>query len=177
VIQIHLLTEDLRVRLKSPLGILLKGSFTQTISEFEKMAQAKKPSMIIAVGDALSEVLLKDGILPKVLVIDYKVMRNPTLPFETAGYETAKLTNAAGTISDEAWSVMKSAVERTGRVKIIVDGEEDLLALPAILSAPEKAFVVYGQPREGMVVVEVTLVKKAEIRKIVDAMRYVASKS
>jgi uncharacterized protein (UPF0218 family) len=37
--------------------------------------------------------------------------------------------------------------------------------------------VVYGQPCEGMVAVEVTTQKKKEIRKIVDSMEYVASKS
>ena len=177
MIQIHLLTDELRVKLKSPLGTLLKGSFSQTITEFEKMVQTKKPPMIISVGDALSEALLKKDILPKVLIIDYKVMRNPAFPFSAEGYETLNLTNAAGTISEEAWSVVKSAVEQSGRVKVVVEGEEDLLALPAILSVPEKAFVVYGQPHEGMVVVEITLEKKAEIRKIVDAMKYVASKS
>jgi len=52
-----------------------------------------------------------------------------------------------------------------------------MLTLVAILCAPEKALVVYGQPHEGMVVVEVTLEKKNETRKIVDAMAYVASKS
>ena len=177
MIQIHLLTDELRVKLKSPLGILLKGSFSLTIREFEKIVNTKKPPMIIVVGDALSEALLKKDIFPKVLIIDYKVMRNPSIPFATEGYKTARLTNAAGTISDEAWSVVKSAVKQSGRVKVIVEGEEDLLALPAILSAPEDAFVVYGQPHEGMVVVDVTPKKKAEIRKIVDAMRYVVSKS
>lgn len=177
MIRIHLLTDELRAKLKSPLGTLRKGSFNQTIKEFEKMVQNKKPLMIIAVGDALSEALLKKGILPKVLIIDHKVMRNPSISFATEGYETAKLTNAAGTISDEAWTVVKSAFAQSGRVKVIVEGEEDLLALPAILSAPEGAFVIYGQPHEGMVVVEITPEKKAEVRKIIEAMRYVASKS
>lgn len=177
MIRIHLLTDELRAKLKSPLGTLLKGSFNQTIKEFEKMVQTKKPLMIIAVGDALSEALLKKGILPKVLIIDHNVMRNPSISFATEGYKTAKLTNAAGTISDEVWTVVKSAIAQSGCVKVVVEGEEDLLALPAILSVPEGAFVVYGQPHEGMVVVDVTPEKKTEVRKIVDAMRYVASKS
>ena len=177
MIQIHLLTDDLRVKLKSPLGMLLKGSFTETMKEFEKIVKAKKPPMIISVGDALSEVLLTHGIFPKVLFIDNKVMRKPSAPFMAEGYETANLRNAPGTLSDDAWAVVESAIKHEHRVEIIVDGEEDMLTLVAILSAPKNALVAYGQPYEGMVVVEVTAAKKSEMRRIVDSMENVASKS
>jgi len=173
VIQIHLLTADLRVQLKSPLGILLKGSFSQTIKKFEKILKTKKPSMIISVGDALSEVLLKNNIFPKILIIDHKIMRKPIAPFATEGYETVKVKNNPGTISNESLDIVESALRRNNKVKIVVEGEEDLLALVAILSAPKNSLVVYGQPHEGMVVVEVTPQKKNEIRKIVAAMEYV----
>lgn len=177
MIQIHLLTDDLRVKLKSPLGMLLKGSFTETIKEFEKIVKAKKPPVIISVGDALSEALLKHNVFPKVLIIDNKVMRKPTTPVVAKGYETAKLKNDPGTISDDAWTLVESAVKHERNAKIIVEGEEDMLTLVAILSAPENAFVVYGQPHEGMVIVEATAAKKNEIRRIVDSMEYVTSKS
>jgi hypothetical protein len=152
------------------LGTSLKGSFNETIKEFEKILKAKKPSMIISVGDALSEALLKYGIFPKVLIVDYKIMRKPTAPLVTEGYETLTLRNSAGTISDEAWATVESAVSQDKRVKIVVEGEEDLLTLVAIISAPESSTVVYGQPHEGMVVVEVTPEKKKETEKIVKAM-------
>jgi hypothetical protein len=173
VILIHLLTNDLRVKLKSPLGTLLKGSFNETIKEFGKIMKAKKPSMIISVGDALSKALLEHDILPKVLIIDYKVMRKPIVPLIADSYETVTLKNDAGTISDEAWAGVESSVERDRKVKVVVEGEEDLLTLVAIISAPESSVVVYGQPHEGMVVVEVTSKKKKETKKIVEAMKYV----
>ena len=173
MILIRLLTNDLRVKLKSPLGILLKGSFNQTIKEFEKIVKITKPQMIISVGDALSEALLEYDIFPKVLIVDYKVMRKPAVQLVAKGYETAILKNDSGTISDEAWAAVESAIERDRKVKIVVEGEEDLLALVAIISAPERSVVVYGQPNEGMVVVEVTSEKKKEMKKIVDAMDYV----
>jgi uncharacterized protein (UPF0218 family) len=159
------------------LGALLKGSFNETIREFETILKTKKPSMIISVGDALSERLLKNGIRPKVVIIDGRVMRKHIASFATEDYVTANVRNAAGTISDESWAAVESAVKHKSDVKIVVEGEEDLLALVAILSAQENAMVVYGQPHEGMVVVEVTSEKKDEVRKIVDAMEYVASKS
>jgi uncharacterized protein (UPF0218 family) len=177
VIQIHLLTEELRTRLKVPLGILLRGTFEQTLEQFKQIMRTKEPSMIISVGDALSRALIENKIFPKVIVVDYKIMRESTAPFATEDYETLKLHNNQGTISDDAWTVIASATKRRERVKVVVEGEEDLLSLVAILEAPEKALVVYGQPREGMVVVEVTSQKKNEINRIVDSMERVVSKS
>jgi uncharacterized protein (UPF0218 family) len=177
VILIHLLTEGLRTQLRAPLGILLRGTFEQTVKEFKQMIIAKKPSLIISVGDAISRVLIENKIFPKVIVIDYKIMREPAAPFAIEDHETLKLRNDQGTISDDAWVVIASAIKHKNRVKVVVEGEEDLLTLVAILEAPERALVVYGQPREGMVVVEVTPQKKNEINRIVDLMERVASKS
>jgi uncharacterized protein (UPF0218 family) len=53
---------------------------------------------------------------------------------------------------------------------VMVDGEEDLLTLVAVLSAPEHALVVYGQPHRGIVVVKVTEETRERMRRIVDAM-------
>jgi uncharacterized protein (UPF0218 family) len=174
VIPIHRLPVAMRARLKLPLGVLLKGSYSQTIKEFEKMVKTRKPAVIVSVGDAVSKALLERGILPKVLIVDSVVMRKPIVPFEAESYETVNLRNEPATISPEAWTVVESAVKQHSKVKVVVEGEEDLLALVAILSVPDNALVVYGQPGEGMVVVEVTQEKKAEIRRIVDAMEYVA---
>ncbi|MFC6769315.1 DUF359 domain-containing protein, partial [Natrinema soli] len=51
---------------------------------------------------------------------------------------------------------------------ILVDGEEDLVALPAIVAAPEGASVVYGQPDEGMVHVNVTDDHRTEMRDLLE---------
>ena len=176
MIRIHLLTERQRVLLKTPLGILLKGTVEQTLNEFQQTVREKKPSMIISVGDALSLALVKNSIFPQVLVVDGKIMRAPAPPLIVAGYETMKLRNDPGTVSDDAWRILASAIKQGNKV-IVVNGEEDLLTLVAIMEAPEKALVVYGQPHEGMVVVEVTPDKKRAIKKIVDSMQVVDSKS
>jgi hypothetical protein len=53
---------------------------------------------------------------------------------------------------------------------MVVLGEEDLLTLPAIVEAPIISFVIYGQPEEGIVLVEVDEKKKKEIHALIDAM-------
>ncbi len=52
----------------------------------------------------------------------------------------------------------------------MVDGEEDLATLPAILYAPLGSAVVYGQPNEGSVLVMVTPEKKKQIENLMKQM-------
>ncbi|MGA8855944.1 MAG: DUF359 domain-containing protein [Candidatus Bathyarchaeia archaeon] len=68
-----------------------------------------------------------------------------------------------------AWQIIDEAV-RKGNSVVVVDGEEDLLTLPAILSSPDKSLVVYGQPSVGIVLVRVTPEKKKDVTKLVEEM-------
>jgi hypothetical protein len=177
VIKILLLTPDLRQKLKSPLGLLLRGSFEETIRKFQKLIDEEKPSRIISVGDVVSDNLIKHHILPQILVVDNKVMRKPITPILMDVDQTLHVKNSPGSLTDEALSVMEEAMRQTQRTRIVVDGEEDLLTLVAILYAPEDSLVIYGQPHEGVVVVKVTKKKKESIQRIVEAMEKVTIKS
>ena len=67
--------------------------------------------------------------------------------------------------------VVKKALEGREHTHIVVKGEEDLLTLIAVLHAPKNAFVVYGQPHCGVVVVKATLEKKARAKEFLNAMK------
>lgn len=54
-------------------------------------------------------------------------------------------------ITASAFHAIYFANDLEGTVKIVVNGEEDLLTLPAILLASPKSCVIYGQPNEGLV--------------------------
>jgi uncharacterized protein (UPF0218 family) len=54
---------------------------------------------------------------------------------------------------------------------VVVDGEEDLATLPALVAAPTGASIVYGQPGEGMVLVEVDLTSTDRARDLLSRMR------
>ena len=67
--------------------------------------------------------------------------------------------NPAGTITENLWETIEEAISLTlkdseNRI-IVVKGEEDLAVLPCLLVAPENAVVLYGQPNEGLVFVNV----------------------
>ena len=70
----------------------------------------------------------------------------------------------------EAWKAIQDAM-REKEVVMIVEGEEDLLTLPAIVESPDDAFVVYGQPSQGLVVVTATAPKKRKILEMMNAMQ------
>jgi hypothetical protein len=63
-----------------------------------------------------------------------------------------------------------NALRGVQSVKMVIEGEEDLLTLPAILYAANDSFVIYGQPYEGIVIVKATPTKKKEIQAILKSM-------
>jgi uncharacterized protein (UPF0218 family) len=110
---------------------------------------------------------------PQLSITDNKRRRRKIKPRIFAGMRIVKVSNPQGTISEEAIAAVRQALEGEGRVHIIVEGEEDLLTIVAVLHAPEKSLVVYGQPFEGIVVVKVTSEKKVEAKNFLKAMKAV----
>jgi hypothetical protein len=166
----YTLTPELRRKLKEPLGELIRGSFAETIKILKGIVEKEKPPYVISVGDRVSKNLVGNHILPRLMIVDNKVMRKSIKPIPLAADKLINVQNPPGTITNEAIAAIQEALKNNCRVKITVNGEEDLLTLIAILHAEENAFVVYGQPREGVVLVKVTPEKKAEVAEILKAM-------
>ena len=55
-------------------------------------------------------------------------------------------------------------------VRLLVNGEEDLLVIPACIHAPANAVVLYGQPGRGLVVVPVSDEIKTRMQALLDMM-------
>ena len=140
------------------------------MKRLKELIEKEKASTVISVGDVVSRSMIEYGVSLNVLIVDNKVMRKPIQPITVDADQTLYAKNPQGAITDEAWTVIRSAVEQKGRTRVMVDGEEDLLALIAVLSAPEHALVVYGQPHVGIVVVKVTEETRENMQRIVDAM-------
>jgi GTP-dependent dephospho-CoA kinase len=77
-------------------------------------------------------------------------------------------TNPAGMISREAVQVLQSALETPSPVMVIVEGEEDMLALPLFTMAPKGSAVLYGQPLEGIVLVNITEEKQNQAKDLMN---------
>jgi len=163
------LTNELRARLKFPLGELIKGTPDQNMRRLREAVEKEKPRRIVCVGDVVSKNATKAGIPVDVRVVDNRIMRKKAEPMELEAKRTIYVKNPPGILDLIAWQALSEAIER-GDSLIVVDGEEDLLTLAAIVEAPDTSMVIYGQPEEGIVVVRVDDKKKREIDAIIDGM-------
>lgn len=167
---IRLLTDELRNELKKPQGLLIEGSIEETMEKLKELIEKEEPSIIISVGDIVSIHMIEHGIALNLLIIDNKTMRKPIQPITVDADQTLHTKNPAGAITDDSWDTIKRAIELEGRTKVIVDGEEDLLTVATVLSAPKNSLVVYGQPHKGVVAIKVTEEKKERMHRIMDRM-------
>ena len=157
------------VHLKTPLGQLLAGSPAETMPKLKLLVQRSKPSKLTTVGDVVSRETLAAGIQVSLRIVDQMTLRKRISPVEIKAERTYKVRNPPGVVTKEAWDAIREAM-KAREALILVDGEEDLLAIPAVLESPDNALVVYGQPPEGLVVVTASAEKKSEVRKIVNRM-------
>ena len=145
------------------------------MTELKEKIASEKPPRVVSVGDIVSHNLHEYNIHPQLTVVDYISLRNQALPKQAPVEKTVCVHNPQGTITEEAISGIKEAMDSNVHTHLVVDGEEDLLTLIAVLYAPENSFVVYGQPYCGIVVVKATEEKKAQVKEFLKEMK--ASKS
>jgi GTP-dependent dephospho-CoA kinase len=167
----YFLTPELSMKLKEPFGNLIQGTPEETMGNLKEMVNKEKPPKIISVGDIVSQNLHKHNINPQLTIIDNISLRTQKIPVEPSVQKTVFVDNPQGTITQESVSAVKEALESNQHTHIVVKGEEDLLTLIAVLYAPENAFVVYGQPYSGIVVVKVSSERKARALEFLNAMK------
>lgn len=159
------LPADLRGEFKEPFGSL----YTDTEA---LLADAGTP--LVAVGDVVTYHLRTAGRVPDVAVVDGLTKRSAVdeaVRRELSDPESRlDVANPAGEITGALADALVDALAADGPVTVVVDGEEDLATPPAVVAAPVGASVVYGQPDEGMVLVEVTDETKAEMRSLLRRM-------
>ncbi len=142
------------------------------MSKFGELIDLVKPKKIISIGDIVSRNILEKGFPLNIFIVDNKSMRELIEPINASVNKVLRLINPAGTISGDSWRVIDEAINSEGLVKVLVEGEEDLLTIVAALLAPVNSLVVYGQPNEGIVVINVTEEIKKEMREIINEMIY-----
>ena len=153
--------------MKIPLGILLPENQTQK-NEIQKYLS--KNSYLITVGDRTTEKMIDFDLVPSLQIIDGKEQRQKRkLPKSDCA---TKLTvdNPAGQITPQSVDMIKSAFSLKNPVRLYVNGEEDLLVLPVCIHAPENAVVLYGQPNEGLVIVQITPEIRNKVQTLLDLM-------
>lgn len=132
---------------------------------------------VVAVGDVVTYHLYEAGTTPDVSVVDGLTKREKVdeqvaeaVRGVTDSARELRVENPAGTVTRELVETLLDALANPGPTVVVVDGEEDLVTLPAIVAAPLGASVVYGQPDEGMVHASVTEASKTEMRELLGRM-------
>ncbi|MCX8184652.1 MAG: GTP-dependent dephospho-CoA kinase family protein [Sulfolobales archaeon] len=109
---------------------------------------------LVAVGDFICSKLLDYGYTPRVCVVDGVTRRALHQPVLAERFNTVTgCVNPRSHVCQNAVEEIRRALqsrEEVGRVLIIVDGEEDLLALPAIAESPPDWCITYGLPNCGV---------------------------
>lgn len=129
---------------------------------------------VIAVGDVVTRHLTRASARPDLAVIDWVTERETLAETERPdieGYdERIDVENPAAVLTKSLLRVLRTGIEQDETTVIVVDGEEDLATLPALVVAPDGASIVYGQPGEGMVHVVVDDEVKERARELLSRM-------
>ena len=161
------LSDSLRDKFKSPLGILLPENQTskENIKKF-----LSTDSFIVTVGDRTTEKMIGFDLIPSLQIIDGQEKREKREPPKLADATELIVDNPAAEITPQSVSAIKTAFTLQSPVRLFVNGEEDLLVLPVCVHAPENAVVMYGQPNEGLVIVKITPEIRNKAQALLDLM-------
>lgn len=168
--KVYVLPEYLRAELKKPFGELITND-EEICRKYHSI-----DGVLVTVGDVCTRRALGCGKKPLIAIIDFKTKRELIYKHEEilkeipSDYRRLKVKNNPGTISEDLINVISDAFNRKEFTLIVVEGEEDLSVIPAIIHAPPGAYIVYGQPDEGAVFIKVSDELKEKAQEILNSM-------
>lgn len=168
------LPEAMRNEMRKQFGVLYSGEEEETTRQM--LSDMGTPAKLIAVGDISTYNLLSCGTVPDISVVDEKTHREPADNNIIKGikhpqFRLLHVENPPGCVTRELVLALSDAMDSDEPVQIIVEGEEDLAALPAIVLAPASSVVIYGLPDEGGIMVSITEDIKAQICSMLERMK------
>jgi len=171
------LPEGMRTELSKPLGLLLTEEPTKQLL---KKIEEEKPPLVVMIGDYCTQDVIDHEYIPDFAIIDGKNLRKPFPEVIIPNAKIIKAKNPPAVISKESWvqiskiisDILANKASKSNLPIILsISGEEDLLVLPVVLEAPEGAFIIYGQPHEGIVLINVTANVKFKFRELIERMK------
>ncbi len=170
------LTEELRKILAEPQGRLYEG---KGIGPILRALSDSNHSILACVGDIVTYYSLK-VVEPNIVVLDGRSIRKnldkwmiEEIESKTIEYDALEAENPAGHITEDLVEKIFLAIDlvKSGRkVRLLVRGEEDLAVMPLAIVLPKGSLIVYGQPKRGVVAVEVNEGKKYEMLELLSRM-------
>jgi uncharacterized protein (UPF0218 family) len=168
------LPDEMRSEMRKQFGILYSGNGTDAAVKI--LRDIVSPAKLITVGDISTYNILKCSTIPDISIVDEKTNRKPAdsdiiKGIRHSNFRIIHVNNPPGYVTLELVSAISEAFSADEPVQIMVNGEEDLAALPAIILAPVSSVVIYGLPNKGAIVVTVTADVKNRINGMMERMR------
>lgn len=153
----HSESDDFVVREDLSLPDTLRKELSKQYSELidpNSLAELARRYSIVAVGDMVCHTFLSAGVVPKIMVFDFKTQRGEVPhswvdEFLSVPGAQLKVRSPPAVLTRELWDALVMAWNFPGRSKIQVVGEEDLAGLASIYLM-RGSIVVYGLPGKGM---------------------------
>ncbi|MCV0431590.1 GTP-dependent dephospho-CoA kinase family protein [Nitrosopumilus sp.] len=153
--------------MKVPLGILVPENQTQK-NQIQK--HLSENQYLITVGDRTTEKMIDFELIPSLQIVDGQEKRKKRIPPKLENATELTVDNPPAEITPQSIELIKKAFTLNSPVRILVNGEEDLLVLPVCVYAPENSVVMYGQPHEGLVIVNITPEIRNKAQTLLDLM-------
>lgn len=161
------LPETLRASLRYPIGKLFTGTARSAARNAKNYINENQPQITISIGDYCTKTLFDVNFFPEIVIYDGKTLRKKEIILNLSSYHGKYISNPPEWISNAVWEIVENAIKQIQsntsgkcRIAVKIDGEEDLLVIPAVISLPLGSMVVYGQPPintdEGIVVALIT---------------------
>jgi uncharacterized protein (UPF0218 family)/phosphopantetheine adenylyltransferase len=158
-----------RADLKSPKGDVYHTKDGPPERRVVKRIQDENPNIVIAVGDVTCATVLDEGYTPEVCVVD-GITKRGVYERKFKGDIEYLIYNPPATLYPETWSAIDTAIHDGLHSLVCVEGEEDLMGFPAVLLAPEKSVLIYGQPNVGIIWVPINQTNKKLARDLLNKM-------
>lgn len=167
------LPSSFRKLFRRPFGVILSGDVREVTERVVCFVRNYNPLKFICVGDMIFRELFLQGFIPDLSIIDFKVSRRDVnFTFDRDSFDGVfRISNPAGHITSGAWITIQYLLSLNGKFLVEVDGEEDLLALPAVLCAPIGSIVSFGLPGEGVMLVPVNIISRREAFRLLSLLR------
>jgi uncharacterized protein (UPF0218 family) len=142
----YFLPKRMKPELRKIWGVPLFNGEEEVLNKFQRFAKKKRFKKIITVGDYCSLTLPSD-----IKIFDGKIKRKKVRKLPKF---SLYCSNPPGTIQRGVWPVIRKAIKN--KENVFIEGEEDLLVIPAVLLSEKNTAVIYGFPDKGVCLIEVS---------------------
>ena len=180
IIMGYRLPEDLRKEFKDPIGQLFTGDPVTSTKIAIEYINSLDSVFTLSIGDFCTKFLIEQNFYPDMVIFDETTRREKNISVDLSSYQKRSAINPREWILTSAWTLIQQSIafstSNNCRIAVRIDGEEDLLIIPAIISLPIGSIVVYGQPpittEEGIVVVKISASLKDRITSLLEKFEY-----